>query len=500
VPLFEDIESITTMHPTTSDGDFDRFMLPSAVSRNASYADLSAMEAQLDATEHDSGMASPSATQRNSGPKKLHMSQQNLMRAWTATQRSTRDDWLVWMRGFSIELLKESPSPSLRACSFLAQKYPPLAHSLFQAAFLACWMELTDAFQDDLIANLEFIFTKCTSTTTTTPSTSPHGPSSSSTSGVAHSIPSSIVGELLSLVEFMEHSEQTLPISIGLLSSLSERCHAFATALHYTESEFHQTAAASQLATIEVPPPDSSATAAKQAAESTIESLITINNKLGQKAAADGILKLIAQQQIQAQEQSQRRLHQQQQAERTAPFASGFFSSESTPPPKVVLKPLWFEKLHRWQDALEAYERKQEELMHDYTALTAATTGDGAVATTVESMLDAPEIPGRSEFVDTLLGKMRCLRSLGEWDQLASLAQGVWNTTEDPIVRRELCGLAASAAVNLRRWESLAPLLVYFDEEAALHTASPSHIVPSSSSVRLELLLRDLSDSSWSFR
>lgn len=33
-----------------------------------------------------------------------------------------QDDWLEWMRRFSVELLKESPSPALRSCSALAQK------------------------------------------------------------------------------------------------------------------------------------------------------------------------------------------------------------------------------------------------------------------------------------------------------------------------------------------------------------------------------------------
>jgi hypothetical protein len=70
------------------------------------------------------------------GVKKLHVSQQNLMKAWAASHRSTNDDWVVWMRGFSIELLKESPSSALRACSALAQKHSALAKELFNAAFV----------------------------------------------------------------------------------------------------------------------------------------------------------------------------------------------------------------------------------------------------------------------------------------------------------------------------------------------------------------------------
>jgi hypothetical protein len=39
-------------------------------------------------------------------PKKLHVSQENLQKAWSASQRSTKEDWMAWMRGLSIELLK----------------------------------------------------------------------------------------------------------------------------------------------------------------------------------------------------------------------------------------------------------------------------------------------------------------------------------------------------------------------------------------------------------
>lgn len=49
------------------------------------------------------------------------MNQANLQRAWNVAQITTRDDWDDWMRRVSVELLRESPSPALRACSQLAQ-------------------------------------------------------------------------------------------------------------------------------------------------------------------------------------------------------------------------------------------------------------------------------------------------------------------------------------------------------------------------------------------
>ena len=49
---------------------------------------------------------------------------------------------MEWLRRLGVELLKESPSPSLRSCWALAQAYNTLARELFNAAFVSCWMEL----------------------------------------------------------------------------------------------------------------------------------------------------------------------------------------------------------------------------------------------------------------------------------------------------------------------------------------------------------------------
>jgi FKBP12-rapamycin complex-associated protein len=81
------------------------------------------------------------------GPKKLPVNQQHLKNAWEASQRSTREDWQEWIRRFSVELLKQSPSHALRACAGLAGAYYPLARDLFNAAFVSCWTELYDQFQ-----------------------------------------------------------------------------------------------------------------------------------------------------------------------------------------------------------------------------------------------------------------------------------------------------------------------------------------------------------------
>ena len=86
--------------------------------------------------------------------KPLPLNQQQLSRSWDVSQRSTAADWNEWLRRLNVDLLKESPSPALRCCSALAQAYTPLARDLFHAAFVSCWHELSDQYQDSLVSIL----------------------------------------------------------------------------------------------------------------------------------------------------------------------------------------------------------------------------------------------------------------------------------------------------------------------------------------------------------
>ena len=174
--------------------------------------------------------------------KKLAVNQQHLRNAWDTEGKSTREDWQEWMRRFSAELLKESPSHALRACSNLANVFPPLARDLFNAAFASCWPELFDQYQEELVRHIDTAFN------------APH-------------IPLEILQVLLNLAEFMEHDDKSLPIDIRTLGKFAGKCHAYAKALHYKEMEFEQD------------PP------------SSVEALISINNHLQQADAAIGILK-----------------------------------------------------------------------------------------------------------------------------------------------------------------------------------------------------------------
>lgn len=180
---------------------------------------------------------------------KLPLNQMTLQRVWDVSQRSTAGDWDEWMRRLKIEFLRESPSPSLRACSSLAQTYPLLGDSLFHAAFVSCWLELSDTFKESFIRALK--------------------------RGIySQNISPEVIQIILNLAEFMEHDVEALPISPSILAELAQRTHAYAKALHYWEMEF-------QLSPAEC-----------------FESLIYVNKKLDMFDAAFGVVTVVKDMQI----------------------------------------------------------------------------------------------------------------------------------------------------------------------------------------------------------
>ncbi|ELU01654.1 hypothetical protein CAPTEDRAFT_155489 [Capitella teleta] len=271
--------------------------------------------------------------------RKLHVSSANLHRAWIASRRVSKDDWMEWLRRLSIELLKESPSPALRSCWALAQTYNPLARDLFNAAFVSCWTELSEGQQDELIQSLEQALT-------------------------AQDIPE-ITQTLLNLAEFMEHCDKgPLPLDTMLLGERAMKCRAYAKALHYREEEFH-----------------------RGANTTILESLISINNKLQQKEAAAGVLE----------------------------YAMKHHRAD------LKVQERWFEKLHEWDKAFEAYETKQEQNPDDTTYM---------------------------------LGRMRCLEALGQWDQLHQLVGDKWSMVSDE-VRQQMARMASASAWGMAHWDTM---------------------------------------------
>ncbi|XP_075695475.1 serine/threonine-protein kinase mTOR isoform X1 [Rhinoderma darwinii] len=173
---------------------------------------------------------------------------------------------------------------------------------------------------------------------------------------------------LLNLAEFMEHSDKgPLPLrddnGVVLLGERASKCRAYAKALHYKELEFQ-----------------------KGPTPSILESLISINNKLQQPEAASGVLE----------------------------FAMKHYG-------ELEIQATWYEKLHEWEDALVAYDKK------------------------IEVNKDDSEL---------ILGRMRCLEALGEWGQLHQQCCENWtNVSED--ARAKMARMAAAAAWGLEQWDSM---------------------------------------------
>lgn len=280
--------------------------------------------------------------------KKLAVNQQHLKQAWEASSKTTREDWVEWMRRFSVELLRESPQQALRACTPLASIYNPIARSLFNSAFVSCWTELYDQYQEELVRAIE------------TALTSPN-------------IPPEILQILLNLAEFMEHDDKALPIDVRILGMYAGKCHAFAKALHYKELEFNAEHNAS-----------------------AVEALISINNQLQQTDAAFGILRK----------------------------AQGYSD--------VELKETWFEKLQKWEEALQSYQKREKEEPDSY---------------------------------EITIGKMRCLHALGEWDLLSILSREKWDTAS-PEYRKLIAPLAATASWGLGKFADMDNYLSVMKEQS----------------------------------
>ncbi|OJT05171.1 Phosphatidylinositol 3-kinase tor1 [Trametes pubescens] len=283
------------------------------------------------------GIAMATNLQTAAEATKLAVNQQHLKQAWDVSLVSTEEDWMVWIQKLSVEFMRESPSHALRACVSLVNVHTPLARELFNAAFVSCWGELYDQYQDDLVRSIEYAITSSTAS-------------------------SELVHQLLNLAEFMEREDEPLPIDNQTLGEYAMKFHAYAKALHYKELEFFS-----------------------GSSPNIIDSLISINSKLQQHDAAWGTLCI-------ARDQYDVSKHEE-----------------------------WYERLGRWQEALETYEKR------------------------------AVENPGAP---DIAIGRIACLHALGEWDRLAAQVEEIWSDSNVEH-RREIAPMAAAAAWALNDWASM---------------------------------------------
>ena len=186
--------------------------------------------------------ARASGNYRNEIKRDLRVNEQNLQKAWVTSQRATKDDWMEWMRKFSIELLRETPSHSLRCCFSLAQMYRPLSTELFNTAFLSCWNAMQEQYRDQLVQSLKQAL-------------------------LSDEIPAEITQIILNLAEFMERDGKSINIESETLGMIAEKCHAYAKALHYKEIKFR-----------------------KLPSKENAEELISIYTQLQQPQAAAGVV------------------------------------------------------------------------------------------------------------------------------------------------------------------------------------------------------------------
>ncbi|WFD44630.1 non-specific serine/threonine protein kinase [Malassezia psittaci] len=221
----------------------------------------------------------------------------------------------------------------------------------------------------------------------------------------APDIPDQVVHALLNLTEFMEHDDKALPISIDMLGDRAYKFHSYAKALHYKEAEF-----------LADPSPQ------------IVELLIDINTKLQQSDAAFGALTY-------ARENMHITHHEE-----------------------------WYEKLHRWEEALSAYDRHAKE---------------------------------HPENLETVFGQMRCLHALGEWEHLTELVQEKWPLANAD-GRRKMAPLAAAAAWSFGQWdmmdEFIAAMRVDSSERSFYRAVLAVHRSQRSQTKRLIARARDALD------
>ena len=191
-------------------------------------------------------------------PARLPVKQQTMRSMWESPrihhERVVEDDWLDWMRHLSVEMLRESPSPALRACAPVAQMHEPLAQRLFNVAFMVCWGVLEPSSRDSLVAAIEQALT-------------------------APTAPSEVLQGLLGLAEYMERHDQQLPLNLRMLGDIATRCGSYSKALHYRELEYQ------------------ALTGTTSSSPRLVEALVSLHRSLGQPEAAIGVLTHAQQQQ-----------------------------------------------------------------------------------------------------------------------------------------------------------------------------------------------------------
>eukprot|EP00349_Pseudokeronopsis_sp_Brazil_P007546 CAMPEP_0202966260 /NCGR_PEP_ID=MMETSP1396-20130829/10593_1 /ASSEMBLY_ACC=CAM_ASM_000872 /TAXON_ID= /ORGANISM="Pseudokeronopsis sp., Strain Brazil" /LENGTH=115 /DNA_ID=CAMNT_0049689903 /DNA_START=33 /DNA_END=380 /DNA_ORIENTATION=+ len=85
--------------------------------------------------------------------RKKYISFEVLLREFETSKCSMEAEWVEWLKKTSNQLLKQSPSPILYACSTLAEVYAPIATELYNIAFVSCWKTMNDKVKEKILDN-----------------------------------------------------------------------------------------------------------------------------------------------------------------------------------------------------------------------------------------------------------------------------------------------------------------------------------------------------------
>ena len=195
-----------------------------------------------------------SQTARTAPERYLPPSLSTLEQAWALASRKKSSDLTEWMSRLSNELIRQSPSPVIRACASLSKTYKPLAEELFTVCFVCIWDDLFLEESDELVDSNSLI-------------------DSIQSALDSDQIPASMMASLLELTEFMDMQDKRLPLNVPMLAKHAQGANMYAKSLRYRELEF--------------------GSKNQQPDDSCIESLISVNNQLGVEDRAEGVLEYV---------------------------------------------------------------------------------------------------------------------------------------------------------------------------------------------------------------
>jgi hypothetical protein len=318
-------------------------------------------------------------------------------------------DWEAWMRRVGLELLRQSPSPLLQLCAPLAAAHPPIAEGLLRPSFLAMWVWLEAAAAG-------------------TPWGGGVDGGSSHANALGHvlaaveaalrssALPAPILSQLLNLAEYMELQDKSLPLEAALLARRAAKANALAKLLYYREQQFlKMMSGTAGCGSVQIDTSGGLHTPCRLS-PSCVESLISVNHRLDLPQAAAGILQ----------------------------HAQHLFG------PSLTVQPAWMEQVGRQEEALALYRELQlsaqnftapevegqrllllplvsrRSISEDIGALSAAEDEVRSSASGAERTQGAEAV-----YYEAKLGELRCLDSLGQYDEVAGAAMELYFKLRD---------------------------------------------------------------------